>query len=82
MPKGIVNRSSAELLVPCGRVHLHLRSVLIESCYSAQSVQCPDEQLHHIKPPLDLKLISNFAGRPPTERSGWEVAVKMKTSPS
>lgn len=93
MPKGIVNGSSAELLVSRGRVHLQLRSVLIEKYYSAQSVQCPvtvsgdrivfpaDEQLYHIKPPLDLKLISNFAGSLPTERSGWEVAIKMRIPP-
>lgn len=94
MPEGIVNLSAAELLVSCRQVHLHLRSVLIESCYSAQAVQCPatlygvqivflaDEQLHHIKPPLDLKLISHFAGRPPTERSGWEAAVKREYLPA
>lgn len=35
MLKGIVNGSSAELLVSHGQVRLQLRSVLIENCYSA-----------------------------------------------
>lgn len=93
MLEGTVNGSSAELLVSYGWVCLQLRSVLIENCYSAQSFQCPvtlsrdrivfpaDGQLHRIKPPLDLKLISNFAVSLPTERSRWEVAIKTRVSP-
>lgn len=41
-----------------------------------------DESPHHIKLPLDLKFISNFAGSLPTERSGWEVTVKTRIPPS
>lgn len=93
MSKWIVNGSFAELLISSRWVHLQLRSVLIENCYSAQSVQCPvtlsgnwimfpaDKQLHHVKPPLDLKLISNFAGSLPTERSGRGVTVRMRIPP-
>lgn len=40
-----------------------------------------DKQLHHVKPLPDLKLISNFAGSLPTERSGQGVAVRMRIPP-
>lgn len=93
MPKGIVNGSSAELLVSHSQVCLELRSVLTENRYSVQPFQCPatlsqhwtvfpaDEQPHHINWPLDLKLISNFAVSRPPERSGWEVAAKTRILP-
>lgn len=40
-----------------------------------------DKQLHHVKPLPDLKLISNFAGSLPTERSGQGVAIRMRIPP-
>lgn len=41
-----------------------------------------DKQLNHVKPLPDLKLISNFAGSLPTERSGQGVAVRMRIPPA
>lgn len=72
-------------------VHLQLRSVLTEDLLctvcsvpsdSGNWIMLPaDKQLHRIKPLLDLKLISNFAGSLPTERSGWGAAVRMRIPP-
>lgn len=63
------------------QVSIDWKLLLCTVCSEPSDWQLNHAPLHPVKPPLDLKLISDFAGSPPAERSGRGIAVRMRIPP-